>query len=81
MGKHKGSMGVSMSAFRITPKMKSQCPKDDYSLSADELEQVLYRNMQRFKNSDYHKAKYENFMKNKKIIEKILNGGVELQIA
>ena len=50
--------------------MKSQCPKDDYSLSVDELEQVLYRNMQRFKNSDYHKAKYENFMKNKKIIEK-----------
>ena len=66
MGKHKGSMGVSMSAFRITQKMKSQCPKDDYSLSVDELEQVLYRNMQRFKNSDYHKAKYENFMKNKK---------------
>ena len=62
--------------------MKSQCPKDDYSLSADELEQVLYRNMQRFKNSDYHKAKYENFMKNKKKYQKkILNGGAELQIA
>ena len=56
-------------------------PKRRLFSSADELEQVLYRNMQRFKNSDYHKVKYENFIKNKKILEKILNGGAELQIA
>ena len=41
MGKHKGSMGVSMSAFRITPKNEISMAQKTIILLAAELEQFF----------------------------------------